>query len=130
MGWIRYETANTAPLRLIPRVSAQSDASWNLAPSHLKGVECAMAETKKIYDFLLEKIHNPIGVCALMGNLYTESLLEHVCLQRTYAEKMKLSAQKYTEMFDQVTDLPSGHTGAGRKAFGHTQKNAENLLAT
>lgn len=75
-----------------------------------------MAEKQKIYDFLLEKIHNPIGVCALMGNLYTESLLEHVCLQRTYAEKMKLSAQKYTEMFDQVTDDEIDafcHDGAG-----------------
>lgn len=38
-----------------------------------------MAQEREIWDLLMDKIKNPYGVAALMGNLYAESSLDPTC---------------------------------------------------
>ena len=55
---------------------------------------------KAIFDFFNEKIGNPIGVCALMGNLYVESKLDSGLLEGTKARKMGITSSEYRERVD------------------------------
>ena len=55
---------------------------------------------KSIWDFLLEKINNPYGVAALMGNLYVESHLNPMLLQSSYARKIWMTDEEYTQAVD------------------------------
>ena len=55
---------------------------------------------KKIWDNLLKKIKNPIGVGALMGNLYVESKLNPRDLQGSYARKFGMTDDEYTNAVD------------------------------
>lgn len=54
-----------------------------------------MSNSEIIYEFLLERIGNPIGVCALMGNLYVESRLLPGLLESSKARKMGITAAEY-----------------------------------
>lgn len=73
-----------------------------------------------IYDFLLTKIGNPIGVCALMGNLYVESHLNPGFLESSKARKMGVTAAEYMEKVDsgEIDREAFSHDGAG---FGLAQ---------
>lgn len=55
---------------------------------------------KTIWDFLYEKIGNPYGVAALMGNLYVESHLNPKDLQGSYARKFGMTDDQYTAAVD------------------------------
>lgn len=55
---------------------------------------------KIIWDFFLEKLNNPYGVAALMGNMFVESTLIPTYLQGSYARKLGLNSQDYTEAVD------------------------------
>lgn len=71
--------------------------------------------SKQIYDFLLDKIGNPIGVCALMGNLYVESHLNPELLESSKAKKMGITAKEYADKIDsgEITRDAFCHDGAG-----------------
>lgn len=58
---------------------------------------------KYVWDWLVSRIGNEIGVAALMGNLYVESHLEPVCLEGSYGRKFGMTSREYTDIFDQVT---------------------------
>lgn len=60
-------------------------------------------EDKKIWDFLLYKLNNPYGVAALMGNLYVESKLNPKDLQGSYARKLGMTDDEYTQAVDDGT---------------------------
>lgn len=55
---------------------------------------------KDIWDFFIEKLHNPYGVAALMGNLYVESKLKPTYLQSSYAKNLGMSGEEYTKAVD------------------------------
>ena len=56
-----------------------------------------MATNKQIiWDFLYDKLKNPYGTAALMGNLFVESKLKSVYLQSSYSKKLGLSSEEYT----------------------------------
>ena len=55
---------------------------------------------KKIWEFLMDKIQNPYGVAALMGNLYVESKLNPKDLQGSYERKLGMSDDEYTDLVD------------------------------
>lgn len=70
---------------------------------------------KQIYEFLLEKLGNPIGVCALMGNLYVESTLNPGLLESSKARKMGITSADYRNRVDtgEITKDQFAHDGAG-----------------
>ncbi len=51
---------------------------------------------KVIWDYLMNKINNPYGVAALMGNLYAESALRPNNLQDSYENPIGMSDEEYT----------------------------------
>lgn len=57
-----------------------------------------MNYAKVIYAYLNEKIGNPIGVCALIGNLYAESGLKPTNMQNCY--EGKFNDETYTSAVD------------------------------
>ena len=57
----------------------------------------------KIWCFLLEKLNNPYGVSALMGNLYVESKLNPIDLQGSYSRKFCMTDEEYTDAVDNGT---------------------------
>lgn len=59
-----------------------------------------MANDKKIWDYLIQKIGNPCGVAGLMGNLYAESALKPRNLQGSYEKKLGMTDDSYTEAVD------------------------------
>ena len=60
-------------------------------------------EAKKIWDFFYEKLNNAYGVAAMMGNLYVESKLEPTKLQSSYARKLGMTSEEYTNSVDNGT---------------------------
>ena len=66
-----------------------------------------------IYKFLLERIGNPIGVCALMGNLYVESGLKSTLLERSKADRMGITSAEYCFKVDREE--------IDRETFSHDQ---------
>lgn len=56
-----------------------------------------------IWNFLFEKLHNAYGVSALMGNLYVESKLNPRLLQSSYARKLGMTSDEYTNAVDDLT---------------------------
>ena len=53
-----------------------------------------------IYNYLLAKIGNPVGVAALMGNLDIESGLHPINLESKYARIFGMTSAEYTNWFD------------------------------
>ena len=53
-----------------------------------------------IYNYLLAKIGNPVGVAALMGNLNVESGLHPINLESKYARIFGMTSAEYTNWFD------------------------------
>lgn len=71
---------------------------------------------QKIWDFFMNEFKNPVGVAALMGNLYVESKLNPALLQSSYARKFNTSSEEYTAAVDATkTKTPSAFVtdGAG-----------------
>lgn len=60
-----------------------------------------------IYEWLLNRLNNEIGVCALMGNLYVESGLQPIKLENKYAKKFNMTSQEYTDAWDLAEDANS-----------------------
>ena len=60
---------------------------------------------KKIWDFFLEKLNNPIGVASLMGNLYVESKLDPMYVEGSYRRKLGMTSEEYTKAVDNGTLL-------------------------
>lgn len=58
------------------------------------------SDPKAIWDYLIERIGNPIGVAALMGNLYAESGLSAINLQNAYEKKLNYGDATYTAAVD------------------------------
>lgn len=56
-----------------------------------------------IWDYLYNKVQNPYGVAALMGNLYVESKLNPKNLQGSYERKLGMTDDQYTEAVDNGT---------------------------
>lgn len=59
-----------------------------------------MSNKEYIYNFLMDKLGNKKGVCALMGNLYAESGLVPNNLQNSGNRKLGLTDEEYTSMVD------------------------------
>lgn len=57
-------------------------------------------DSKKIWDFLMEKIQNPYGVAGLMGNLYAESGLRPNNLQNDFEKRLGYTDDQYTAAVD------------------------------
>lgn len=55
---------------------------------------------EKIYKRLLEAFGNPIGVCALMGNLKAESNLNPINVQNSFEKKLGMDDATYTAAVD------------------------------
>ena len=68
---------------------------------------------KIIWDFFYEKLKNPYGVAALMGNLYVESKLNPQDLQGSYERKFGLTDEEYTKAVDNGTYQSFVRDGAG-----------------
>lgn len=70
---------------------------------------------EQIYRFLWEHIGNPIGVCALMGNLYVESHLNPGLLEDSKAKKMRITSEEYARKIDsgEIDCEKFSHDGAG-----------------
>ena len=68
------------------------------------------------WDFLMAKIHNPIGVAGLMGNLYAESGINPINLQNTGNTKLKLTDEEYTANVDHGK---ISKTGFCRDGYGY-----------
>ena len=68
-----------------------------------------------IWDVLYEKIGNPYGVAALMGNLYAESGLQPNNLQNAYEESLGYTDASYTQAVDSgsYTNFTSDSAGYG-----------------
>lgn len=56
-----------------------------------------------IYNALMEEFKNPIGVCALMGNLKAESNFNSMNLQNTLNKKLNMTDEEYTQSVDNGT---------------------------
>ena len=88
-----------------------------------------MANEKRIWDFLLERMGNPYGVAGLMGNLYAESALRPNNLQNTYEKKLNMTDDGYTQAVDNgsYTNFVKDAAGYGLAQWTyHTRK--QNLL--
>lgn len=88
-----------------------------------------MANEKRIWDFLLERMGNPYGVAGLMGNLYAESALRPNNLQNTYEKKLNMTDDGYTQAVDNgsYTNFVNDAAGYGLAQWTyHTRK--QNLL--
>lgn len=74
-----------------------------------------MSNGEAIYKRLMEHIKNPIGVAALMGNMYAESGLNPINLQNSYNTKLGLSDEEYTKNVDLgiYTNFVSDSAGYG-----------------
>lgn len=59
-----------------------------------------MTNEQIIWNFLYEKLHNPYGVAALMGNLMAESSLNPLCANGV--SKIGLTNSQYTEQVDNM----------------------------
>lgn len=55
---------------------------------------------KEMYNYFMGVIKNPIGVCALMGNLQCESALRSDNLQDVFNKKLNISDEDYTSLVD------------------------------
>ena len=53
-----------------------------------------------IWDFLMEKIQNPYGVAALMGNLYVESKLNPGLAESSKIRKLGMNSEEYIRRVD------------------------------
>lgn len=84
---------------------------------------------KKIWDFLISKIHNPYGVAGLMGNLYAESVLNPKNLQTSYETKLKMTDTTYTNGVDNgtYTKFTSDRAGYGLAQWTNATRK-KNLL--
>ncbi len=70
-------------------------------------------DERLIWDFLYEKIENPYGAAALMGNLYAESKLLSDNLQDTYQSALGYTDSEYTKAVDSGEYLNFVKDGAG-----------------
>lgn len=55
---------------------------------------------KQIWDYLYDKIKNKYGVAGMMGNLYEESRLKPVDLEKKYREEFGMTSEEYTKAVD------------------------------
>ena len=55
---------------------------------------------QQIWDYLYNKIGNKYGVAGMMGNLYEESRLKPVDLEKEYREKFGMTSEEYTKAVD------------------------------
>lgn len=60
----------------------------------------SVADEKKLWNFLMEKIGNEYGVAGLIGNLYAESGLKSDNLQNNYEKKLSHTDATYTASVD------------------------------
>ncbi len=84
---------------------------------------------KTIWDFLYDKIKNPYGTAALMGNLYAESGLNPKNLQGSYERKLNMTDEEYTEAVDNwtYTNFVFDSAGYGLAQWTYSSRK-ENLL--
>ena len=86
---------------------------------------------KVIWNYLTEKFCNPYGVAALMGNLYVESHLNPMLLQSSYARKLGMTGEEYTNAVDNGTyskdSFINDHAGFGLVQWTYWSRK-ENLL--
>lgn len=70
---------------------------------------------QNIYNILLSEIKNPIGVCALMGNMKAESALKSNNMQNSYEAKLGLNDASYTLLVDSgdYLEFATDHVGYG-----------------
>lgn len=68
---------------------------------------------KAIWDFFIEKLDNPYGTAALMGNLYVESHLNPQNLQSNGEKKLGMTDEEYTNAVDNGTYTNFVHDGFG-----------------
>ena len=68
---------------------------------------------KLIWDYLLQRIDNPYGVAGLMGNLYVESKLNPKLLESSFARKIGLTSDEYTQLVDSQKYANFAHDGGG-----------------
>lgn len=68
---------------------------------------------KVIWDFFYDKLKNPYGVAALMGNLYVESSFNPKNLQNSYERKFKMTDEEYTKAVDNGSYQSFVRDGAG-----------------
>lgn len=89
-----------------------------------------MANEKRIWGFLYERIGNAFGVAGLMGNLYAESGLRSNNLQNTYEKKLGMTDDGYTKAVDDgtYTNFVKDAAGYGLAQWTYWTRK-QNLLA-
>ena len=68
---------------------------------------------QEIWDFFIDKLGNPYGVAALMGNLKVESNLNPQNLQNSFERRLKMTDEEYTKAVDDGTYESFARDGAG-----------------
>ncbi|ORX42630.1 hypothetical protein BCR36DRAFT_463048, partial [Piromyces finnis] len=60
------------------------------------------AQTNALYiwNFLVEKIGNVYGAAGMIGNMYAESRLNSMNLEKVYEDKLKMTDEQYTKAVD------------------------------
>lgn len=81
------EKAQTNPFEPTPSVTPNINPSGNMSE-------------KQIWDYLMSRYVNPIGVAAIMGNLYAESSLNPKNLQDSYEQVLGFTDESYTSGVD------------------------------
>ena len=61
----------------------------------------------------MERIGNPYGTAALMGNLYVESKINPIDLEGSYARQLGMTSREYTDAVDNGTYTNFVHDKAG-----------------
>jgi hypothetical protein len=68
---------------------------------------------KTVWDYFYNKLKNPYGVAALMGNLYVESKLNPQDLQGSYERSFGMTNEEYTKAVDNGSYQSFVRDGAG-----------------
>lgn len=59
-----------------------------------------MTNEEAVWLFLIDKLNNPYGAAAVMGNFYIESRIDPKSLQSSFARKNNITGDQYTENVD------------------------------
>ena len=81
----------------------------------------------RVWNLLLKEIKNPIGVAAVMGNLYCESNLKPTNMENQYESKIGYNDETYTAAVDNGTYTNFIHDAVGyglAQWTWHTRKEA------
>lgn len=81
----------------------------------------------RVWNLLLKEIKNPIGVAAMMGNLYCESNLKSINMEDQYQSKIGYDDETYTAAVDNGTYTNFIHDAVGyglAQWTWHTRKEA------